>query len=167
MNSKRRIIKLGLLALLVTIGLAATIALIGCQSVTTEGAAVASEIEGTWLATITVDIPDGPPPFPSLLTYARGGGLTVTDSSVAPALGNVYQGTWAKTGPQEFAFTFLGFQYDANGAFAGYIRGHENIRFQPDGKAYDSTATLEFLDKDQNVTGTGTSTSHATRVNAQ
>jgi hypothetical protein len=167
MNNKHTLVKLGLLALVVTIGLAATIALIGTQSVTAEGGAVAPEIEGTWLATITVAIPDGPPPFPSLLTYARGGGLTVTDGGVAPALGNVYQGTWAKTGPHEFAFTFVGFQYDANGVFAGYIRARETVSIQPDGEAYDSVATLEFFDAEWEPIGNATSTSHATRVSAQ
>ena len=62
MKSKHTSMKLGLLALVITIALAATVALIGTQSVTAEGGAVAPEIEGTWLATIT--IPDGPPPFP-------------------------------------------------------------------------------------------------------
>ena len=74
---------------------------------------VAPELEGTWLVTVT--IPDGPPPFASLATYARGGALTISDSSLSPALGNVYQGTWVRTGAREFGFTFLGFQYDAQG----------------------------------------------------
>ena len=165
MNYKHTLMKRGLLALVVTIGLAATIALIGCQSVTAEGAAVASEIEGTWLATVT--IPDGPPPFPSLVTYARGGALTVTDSSVAPALGNVYQGTWTKTGPREFTFTFLGFQFDDAGVLTGYIRARETIQLQPGGRAYNGTTTIEFLDLNLDVVGTASSTSQATRVNAQ
>ena len=165
MNSKHTSMKLGLLALVITIALAATVALIGTQSVTAEGGAVAPEIEGTWLATIT--IPDGPPPFPSLVTYARGGALAVTDSSIAPGLGNVYQGTWTKTGPHEFTFTFLGFQFDVNGVFVNYIRARETIQLQRDGKAYNGVATIEILDTAQNVLATMSSTSHATRVNAQ
>lgn len=165
MGNKRTLMKLGLLALVITFALGATMVLIGAQSVAAEGGAVAPEIEGTWLATIT--IPDGPPPFPSLVSYARGGALTVTDSSVAPALGNVYQGTWAKTGPRTFTFTFLGFQYNADGVLAGYIRARETIQLQPGGRAYNGTTTLEFLDLDLNVVETASSTSHATRVNAQ
>jgi hypothetical protein len=94
--------------------LAAAMALIGAQSVAADNGTSALELEGTWLVTVT--IPDGPPPFPALVTYARGGALMVTDSSVSPALGNVYQGTWTRTGAQTFAFTFLGFQYDADGS---------------------------------------------------
>jgi hypothetical protein len=62
------------------------------------------------LAIITVR--DGIPPFPSLVTHASGGALTVTDSIVSPALGNVCQGTWVKIGPHKYTFTFLCFMYD-------------------------------------------------------
>jgi hypothetical protein len=131
---------------------------------TTAERAVAPEIEGTWLVTVT--IPDGPPPFPSLVTYARGGALTVTDSSVSPALGNVYQGTWAKTGSREFAFTFLGFQYNAQGVFTNYIRARETIRLNRSGNAYNGVTAIEVLDTAMNVIATATSTTHATRITA-
>lgn len=127
-------------------------------------ASVSPEIEGTWLATIT--IPDGPPPFPSLVTYARGGALIVTDSSAPPALGNVYQGTWTKTGPHEFTFTFVGFFYE-EGALAGYFKAHETVQLEPGGDAYTGVASLEILDLDMNVIATGSSTSSATRIDAK
>jgi hypothetical protein len=129
------------------------------------GEAVAPELEGTWLVTVT--IPDGPPPFASLATYARGGALTITDSSVSPALGNVYQGTWIRTGSREFAFTFLGFQYDAQGTFSNYLRVHETIRLERGGNAYNGVSTIEVLDTAQNVIETVSATTHATRVAAQ
>jgi hypothetical protein len=122
------------------------------------------EIEGTWLATIT--FPDGTT-IPSLLTYARGGALTVTDSSVPPALGNVYQGAWTKTGPHEFAFTFLGFQYDETGALIGFIRAHENIQLDPGEDVYTGETIIEILDVDMNVIMTDSSTSYATRIAAK
>jgi len=128
-------------------------------------AEVSPEIEGTWLAMITS--PDGPPPFPSLVTYARGGALIVTDSSVPPALGNVYQGTWTKTGPHEFAFTFLGFQYDGAGVLTGYIRAHETVQLEPGGNVYNGVTSIEILDTAQNVIVTISTISHATRINAQ
>ena len=111
--------------------------------------------------------PGWPPPFPALVTYARGGALTVTDSSVSPALGNVYQGTWTKTGPQTFAFTFLGFQYDANGVFANYLRARETLRLEPGGNAYNGVTLIEVLDLDQNVIATASATTHGTRVAAR
>jgi hypothetical protein len=155
-------IKLSLSALIITMALVVAMALIGAQSVAADNGTVAPELEGTWLVTVT--IPDGPPPFPSLVTYARGGALLVTDSSVSPALGNVYQGTWAKTGAQTFAFTFLGFQYDADGVLANYIRARETVRLEPGGNAYNGVTIIEVLDLDQNVSATASLTTHGTRV---
>jgi hypothetical protein len=132
---------------------------------TIQAAEVSSEIEGTWLATVT--IPDGPPPFPSLVTYARGGALIATDGSVAPALGNVYQGTWTKTGPHQFAFTFMGFQYDAAGVLTNYIRAHETLQLERSGNIYNGVTSLEFLDTNMNVIATASSTTHAVRIDAQ
>jgi hypothetical protein len=132
---------------------------------TIQPAEASPEIEGTWLATITV--PDGPPPFPSLVTYDRGGGFVATDSSVSPALGNVYHGAWTKTGPHQYTFTFLGFQYDTAGLLTGYVRAHETLQLEPGGNVYNGVTSIEILDIDQNVIVTLSSTSHATRLNAQ
>ena len=159
--------KFGLLALVVTIALAATMVLIGSQPAAGEGGTVAPELEGTWLATISIES-GGPPPFEGLNTYARGGALIVTDGGVPPASGYVYQGSWTKTGPGQFSSAFLGFKYDATtGARTGYIRIHETDHLQPDGKTYDGVATIEILDTAQNVIVTVSATSHATRISAQ
>jgi hypothetical protein len=93
MTTFRRI-KPSLLAFIITIALVAAMGLISTQSVTADNGTAAPELEGTWLVAVT--ILDGPPPFPSLVSYARGGALMVTDSSVSPALGNVYQGAWTR-----------------------------------------------------------------------
>ena len=101
------------------------------------------------------------------MTYAGGGALIVTDSSVPPALGNVYQGAWTKTGPHEFAFTFVGFQYDETGALIGYIRAHENLQLDPGEDVYTGETAIEILDLDMNVIATDSSTSYATRIDAE
>jgi hypothetical protein len=152
-----------LIALGITLVVIAAVVLIGAQSVSADNE-VSPQIEGTWLATITT--PDGMQ-FPSLVTYAGGGALTVTDGGGPPPLGNVYQGAWAKTGPHAYVFTFLGFQYDDTGALAGYIRGHETLQIEPGGDVYNGETTIEILDTDQNVIVTLTTTSHATRITAQ
>jgi hypothetical protein len=163
MNHKRTF-TLSALGLLCILLLAALALAQTTQANTDAGGAVAPELEGTWLVTVT--IADGPPPFESLATYARGGALTITDSSVSPALGNVYQGTWTRTGPQEFAFTFLGFQYDAQGIFTNYLRVRETIRLERGGNAYSGVTTIEVLDTAQNVIATVSATTSATRVAA-
>jgi hypothetical protein len=127
------------------------------------------QIEGTWLVTVTQPQPGGPVHFPSLATFSAGGGLVVTDTSVRPSSGNVYQGTWARTGNHEVTFTFLGFQYDAAGVLASYIRVHEVLRFERSGNAYNSTlSTVEILDLNLNVVaGPFESTTHGVRINAE
>jgi hypothetical protein len=162
MTSSKRIVVL--VALLTIVFGGVTMAYASSRD-TIQAAEASPEIEGTWLATITV--PDGPPPFPSIVTYARGGGFVATDSSVSPALGNVYHGAWTKTGPHQFAFTFLGFQYDASGVLAGYVRAHETLQLEPGGDVYNGVTSIEILDINQDVIMRLSSTSHATRLNAQ
>jgi len=149
---------------LLIIGVAGVILVNAASERTNYAAETSPEIEGTWLATIT--FPDGTT-FPSLVTYAGGGALIVTDSSVPPALGNVYQGAWTKTGPHEFAFTFVGFQYDETGALIGYIRAHENLQLDPGEDVYTGETAIEILDLDMNVIATDSSTSYATRIDAE
>ena len=60
------IIRPSLLALVIIVALAAALAVFGTQSATADSGAVAPELEGTWLVTVTLQ--DGPPPFPSLVT---------------------------------------------------------------------------------------------------
>jgi hypothetical protein len=93
----------------------------------------------------------------------------VTDGSVSGALGNVYQGTWARKGDRKIVFSFLGFQYDAAGVLASYIRVHETIRLERSGDTYNSiSSTVEILDPNLNVVaGPFAATTHGTRINAE
>src|SRR5262245_41718398 len=122
------------LALIVTFAIVALAALTGPQPAQAQGQAVAPQIEGSWLITVTV--PGGPPPFRAIANYSAGGGLVVTDGSTPPSTGNVYQGTWARMGNHEFAFTFLGLLY-TNGVHSGFFRVRETLRLEPGGDAYN------------------------------
>ena len=126
-------------------------------------AGVAPEIEGTWLGLIDngSDLP-----FPSLITYARGGALIVTDGGTRPALGNLYQGTWTKTGPHEYTFTFMGFMYDETGALAGYFKTHETVQVDPDGNVYNGVTEGQIFDVDMTLIAEFSGTTHATRIPA-
>ena len=159
--------KPGSLAVIATVLIVSLAAFVGSQPSQAQGGAVAPQIEGSWLTTIT--IPENPGPFPSLLTFGAGGALVVTDGSVSGALGNVYQGTWARKGDHKIVFSFLGFQYDAAGVLAGYIRVHETIRLEPSGDAYNSiSSTIEILDVNQALlAGPFVATTHGVRINAE
>ena len=79
-------IKPSFLALVIIVAFAATMAVIGTQSATADSSAVAPELEGTWLVTVTIQ--DGPPPFPSLVTMHG-----VVLSLLPTAVGSQAQGT--------------------------------------------------------------------------
>ena len=158
--------KLASVALIITVALFSLAAWAGDDNNQERGNHNAPQIEGSWLTTVT--IPGGPPPFPFLLTFGTGGDLVVTDSSGPPALGNVYQGTWVRKGDHKIVFSFLGFQYDALGVLAGYIRVHETIRIERSGNAYHSiVSTIESLDLNQDVVFSVVATTHGTRINAE
>jgi hypothetical protein len=159
--------KPGSLAVIATVVIVCLGAFVGSQSGQAQGGAGAPQIEGSWLS--IVSSPDLPAPFPALGTFGAGGALVVTDTSVSPALGNVYHGTWARKGGHEIVFSFLGFQFDAAGVFSGYIRVHETIRLEPSGNAYNSiSSTVEILDPNLNVVaGPFPGTTHGVRINAE
>jgi hypothetical protein len=153
-------------ALVATVAMVCVATWVGSQPSQAQGGAVAPQIEGSWLATIT--IPDVPP-FPSLLTFGAGGALVVTDGSVSPASGHVYQGTWARKGDHQIVFSFWGLNYDAAGVLVGYLRVHETIKLDPSRDAYNSVVSkIEVLDVNQNVVfGPVEATTHGTRINAE
>jgi hypothetical protein len=134
-----------------------------------ENGAVAPEIEGTWIEMVT--FPDLPPAFqnfPTLTTYARGGGLITLASNRPPAIGNLSFGTWAKSGPKQYSLLFLGMFFNAStGALENYIRVRETFRFKGDHDTYTGEATAQMLDLNMNVLGQFNATTRATRVKAQ
>ncbi len=122
-------------------------------------------VEGSWFVTVT---PAGgvPPPFPALVTYAHGGGMVVTDGSFPPTKGNVYQGTWTRTGPRRFVFTFLGLQY-TEGVHSGYVRVFETVVLDPSGNSYTGSGVFQELDLAFNVTFSEPDTTVGRRIRAR
>jgi hypothetical protein len=128
-----------------------------------------AQIEGSWLVTIT--IPDGPPPFKSLMSYAAGGVVIASDSSVFPVypMTTLFHGTWTKTGRREFVFTMITFQYDETITPPGLCKiiAKETVTIEPGDDAYNGKGTVEWYDPAGNMYFTGSATSHATRINAE
>lgn len=83
--------------------------------------AVAPQIEGTWLLTVTTPPEAGRPPFKVLVSFARGGVFIASaesDQATAPQ-----NGTWKMVGPNEYASTALSFGPDPNNLFTIKIKG--------------------------------------------
>ncbi len=84
--------------------------------------AQAQQLEGSWVVTVTPAVPPGvpqPPSFRAYSTFTRGGAYIGTDTR---RLFNIQHGTWAHTGGNEFAFTFIEELVDAMGNFAGTLK---------------------------------------------
>ena len=83
--------------------------------------AVAPQIEGTWLLTVTTPPEAGRPPFKVLASFARGGVFTASaesDQATPPQ-----SGTWKMVGPNEYASTALSFGPNPNNLFTIKIKG--------------------------------------------
>lgn len=137
--------------------------------VAAENGVVAPELEGTWLETVTFHGENLPPeaqtPFPTFITFARGGGLLTISSSIAPTRGNMSFGSWKKVG-NKYVYTFMGFYYDAQGVLENYVKIVETLRFEKDGKSYNGEAKAQMFDVNMNLLGGAEATTHATRIMA-
>jgi hypothetical protein len=73
-----------------------------------DGATAASQIEGTWILTVTPPPESGQPPFNVLISFARGGVFLASAETGAQGLPAQY-GTWTKVGSKEYVSTGLAF----------------------------------------------------------
>src|SRR5437879_8276137 len=76
------------------------------------GGTKATQIEGTWLLTVTTPPAAGRPPFEVLISFASGGVFLASaesDQGTPPQ-----QGAWAKTGANEYTATALAFGHGPN-----------------------------------------------------
>lgn len=83
----------------------------------------AERLEGSWTFTVTAVVPPGVPPPPvrhAYVAFARGGAAVLSDRE-APFANPAY-GVWEHRGGSEFAYTFIGDNFDAMGNFLGTLR---------------------------------------------
>lgn len=115
-------------------------------------------ILGTWLAEVS---PADGEPFQAMVTFSPGGGLVETESTnPGTALGS-----WESRGRGRVAFTFQGFQFDAEGAPAGrsVVRSEVIVR----GDTFSGPFEVEVFDPQGNVVFSGRGTATATRFRVQ
>ena len=103
-------------------------------------------LKGTWRITVTP--PPGSPaqPYISLGSFTSAGVLiTSPDPSVGPGVTSTGQGTWAKTGGNQFASTHVAFTYDAVGNITGTIRIKASYQLTGD-DSFEGSGQLQFCD---------------------
>ncbi len=126
-------------------------------------------LEGSWDAQVTArDCETGAPipfipVFPALMTYEQGGTMQQTDLGAPGQVRLPGHGVWEKRfgGRYSAAFRYLRFAPDRTYLGMNVIRS--SISVSRGGNEYSSTDTLEILDANGNVVGTGCATQTATR----
>jgi hypothetical protein len=114
----------------------------------------AAGVVGTWDVTVT---PDGGPTFPALLTFARGGGLTETESD-APGTG---LGAWKRTSGNQFAVAFKTFIFTPAGDPQGWVVVRSVVTL--DNGTLSGPFKFDVFDTSGNKVQSGSGTATATR----
>ncbi|MBI3478238.1 MAG: hypothetical protein HY010_21115 [Acidobacteria bacterium] len=124
-------------------------------------------LEGTWTVQVSiVDCTSGQTlgnPFPSLLTFARGGALTETTANPAffPAERGPGHGVWAY---DHHAFTAVSTAFiTSNGVLVKTQKIAQAIQMGNDGNQFTSTATVSFFDPNGNLLASGCAVATAQR----
>jgi hypothetical protein len=127
----------------------------------------AQQLEGSWEMIVTPVPPPGALPLPSrhlYVTFARGGVYIGFDRS-AP-FGSPQHGVWEHRGGNEFAWTFIGDNFDVLGNFVGTLKLRAKITMT--GKdTFVGVANPQVRDAAGNIALDACSTFKAERIKAE
>jgi hypothetical protein len=127
----------------------------------------AQQLEGSWEMIVTPVPPPGAPPLPNrhlYVTFARGGVYIGFDRS-AP-FGSTQHGAWEHRGGNEFAWTFIGDNFDALGNFVGTLKLRAKITMT--GKdTFVGVSNPQLRDAAGNIVLDACSTFKAERIKAE
>jgi hypothetical protein len=121
-----------------------------------------NRIVGTWQTVVTPrNCQTGvavAPAFPGLLTFNKGGTLTGTSPAASSAFG-----VWDRTqGWNQYSFAFIFLRYGPTGAFIGTQKVRQTATLIS-GNEFTTTGSIEVLDVNGGLIGTGCATSTGTR----
>jgi|SRR6516165_5938049 hypothetical protein len=142
------------------------------QSVIAQDAnSAASPLEGTWQVTVTLlncqtGNPLGPPPFASILTFARGGTLAedTTNPSFAAGQRSPGQGVWETTSHDVFharSVAFINFSTAALQQGQQFV--DQTITYYDQSDQWSAVATIKFTNTAGTVYRQGCATATAMR----
>lgn len=154
------------IALMMLLG-ASQIIVTGQQDETAEKPAHASQsIEGVWQTTVTVrNSATGAPmaTFRGLSSFHEGGTMSETAASSNPSLRSPAHGVWEKQSRGTYTASFMFLRFNPDGTFAGTQKTTVTNVLTGRGNTYDSTASIQVLDPNNNVLFTGCATAIGTR----
>jgi len=127
-------------------------------------------IQGAWRTMVTpVNCQTGDPlgpPFPSLLTFNKGGTMSEYGISPggSPALRSPGHGVWQhEQGWQDYSYTFTFYRYNSTGVFIGSQKVNATLELGESGDEFTTHAAVEILDANDNVIATFCATAAGTR----
>jgi hypothetical protein len=104
------------------------------------------------------------PDFQGLMTFNEGGTLAETASGSSPALRSPGLGVWRReNGSRTYSMKIVFLRFSPTSVYLGKQRITQTLELSADGNQSTSTGTVEILDVNGNVLGSGCATSTGTR----
>ena len=125
-------------------------------------------LTGVWQTVVTprncqTGVPVAPD-FQGLLTFNKGGTVAEIAAGGNPILRSPGHGIWRReNGWRNYSLKFIFLRFNSSGAFIGKQRVTQTIELSANGDQSTSGGTVEVLDLNGNVIGSGCSTATATR----
>lgn len=125
-------------------------------------------MEGTWQTVVTqrnCQTGDVIRVFKGLSTYNEGGTMMESAASSSPLLRSTSHGVWQRESRTTFTASFVFLRFNPDGTFAGTQRTTiTNVLTGRRGDTYDSTASIQVFDANDNLLGSGCATAAGTRL---
>lgn len=128
-------------------------------------------IVGVWRTAVTIvncqtGNPVGAPPIIGISTFNLGGTMSEwgIGPGTSPAQRSTSYGVWERDpGWRSYTFTFMHYRYDASGALIGSQTVTADAELGGNGRSYESVASVQILDVNNNVLANICATSVGTR----
>lgn len=123
-------------------------------------------IEGVWQTTVTLrNCQTGAAmgTFRGLSTFHEGGTMSETAASSGSGLRSPAHGVWEKERRGTYSASFIFLRFAPDGTFAGTQKTTVTNVLTGNGNTYDSTASVQVIDPNNNVLFTGCATATAIR----
>ncbi len=154
------------IALLMLFG-ASQIIVTGQEDETAEKPEYASRsIEGVWQTTVTIrNCATGAAmgTFRGISSFHEGGTMSETAASSSPSLRSAAHGVWERESRGTYSASFIFLRFNPDGTFAGTQKTTATNILSGNGNTYNSTASIQVLDPNNNVLFAGCATAVGAR----
>ena len=127
----------------------------------------ARKLGGTWRGEVTIRVCQtglAIRTFPALISFNQGGTFTAAAAGVSPARASADYGVWQHTGGQTYEAKSEAFLFNPVGDWVGTQRVTRIIEIGDDPNQLSATTSIEIVDTNDNITGTGCATAVAHRL---